>query len=514
MKYLLHTYGCQMNVRDAEAVAAGLEAAGHLPAVDEDDADLIIVNTCSVRGKAEDKAVGKLGILCAGKRTAPHRLVGVMGCMAQRRGAALLKKLPLLDFALGTRQQQALPALLHRLAAGEHGILLLDDAAATPRVPDAHLPGAISAYVTILLGCNRRCAYCVVPDVRGAEYSRPAKEIFAEVQQLAANGTREVTLLGQSVMNYGRANPIWEDGAPSTGGTRSRASAVTPERDTPFASLYPGGYHEDLPRLLEAVSAIPDLRRIRFTSGHPSGCTDELVRAMRDIPKVCAHLHLPVQSGSDRILGLMRRGYTAAQYLDAVARLRAAMPDFALTSDVIVGFPTETEEDFEATRRLMETAAFDNTYIFKYSPRPNTPAAAMKDDVPAAEKMRRNQVLLDDQDVRGQRLNEACVGRTLDVLAEGISLRNAQRWSGRSAGNKVVIFEPRPSIAPGDLVPVRITRAREQTLYGEVSGSCAASTRAVNGGCAVSIGATAPSLKNNGMPMTSPMTTNDAPQAQ
>jgi len=447
LKYLLHTYGCQMNVRDAEAVAACLEAAGHLPAVDEDDADVIIVNTCSVRGKAEDKAVGKLGLLCAGKRTAPHRLVGVMGCMAQRRGGALLQKLPLLDFVAGTRQQQAIPALLSRLAAGERGILLLDDPAAAPRVPDAHLPGAISAFVTILLGCNRRCAYCVVPDVRGAEHSRPATDILDEVRQLAIRGVREVTLLGQSVMNYGRSNPVWEHAAP-----------------------IPGGFREDLPRLLEAVSAIPDIRRIRFTSGHPSGCTDELVRAMRDIPKVCPHLHLPVQSGSDRILELMRRGYTAAQYLDAVARLRAALPDFALTSDVIVGFPTETEADFEATRRLMETAAFDNTYIFKYSPRPNTPAAAMKDDVPAAEKMRRNQLLLDDQDVRGQRLNEACVGRTLNVLVEGVSLRNDQRWSGRSPGNKVVVFERQPPLVAGDLVPVKITRAGPQVLYGEVVG--------------------------------------------
>ena len=447
MKYLLHTYGCQMNVRDAEAVAAGLEAAGHLPAVSEEDADLIIVNTCSVRGKAEDKAVGKLGLLCAGKRTAPHRRVGVMGCMAQRRGAALLKKIPQLDFVLGTRQQQAVPALLDRLAAGEHGILLLDDPAATPRVPDAHLSGSISAFVTILLGCNRRCAYCVVPDVRGAEYSRPATDILTEVRQLADHGVREVTLLGQSVMNYGRSNPVWEPAAAT------------------------GAFREDLPRLLEAVSTIPGIRRIRFTSGHPSGCTDELVRAMRDIPGICPHLHLPVQSGSDRILGLMRRGYTAAQYLDAVARLRTAMPDFALTSDIIVGFPSETEADFEATRRLAEAAGFDNTFIFKYSPRPNTPAAAMQDDVPPAEKMRRNQVLLDDQDVRGQRLNEASIGHTLEVLAEGVSLRNEQRWAGRSPGNKVVIFTPPPAIQAGALVPIRITRAREQTLYGEVADS-------------------------------------------
>ncbi|MFZ4394395.1 MAG: tRNA (N6-isopentenyl adenosine(37)-C2)-methylthiotransferase MiaB [Kiritimatiellia bacterium] len=445
MKYLLHTYGCQMNVRDAEAVAAILEAAGHLPAINEDDADLVLVNTCSVRGKAEDKAVGKLGLLCATKRTAPHRLVGVMGCMAQRRGAALRQKIPLLDFVVGTRQQQAIPAILDRLAAGERGIVQLDDPGVAPRVPDAHLSGGISAFVTILLGCNRRCAYCVVPDVRGAEYSRPAAEVLEEVRGLAARGVREVTLLGQSVMSYGRSNPVWERGAPS-----------------------PGGFREDLPRLLEAVSAIPGLCRIRFTSGHPSGCTPELVRAMREISLVCPHLHLPVQSGADRILGLMRRGYTAAEYLEAVARLREGRPDFALTSDVIVGFPTETAEEFDASRRLMEAAAFDNTYIFKYSPRPNTPAAAMPDDVLAGEKVRRNQVLLDEQDVRGQRLNEAYVGRTVEVLAEGVSLRNAQRWSGRTPTNKIVVFPHLPFIAAGDLVSVRITSAKPQALYGEI----------------------------------------------
>jgi tRNA-2-methylthio-N6-dimethylallyladenosine synthase len=248
-------------------------------------------------------------------------------------------------------------------------------------------------------------------------------------------------------MNYGRSNPVWD--APASSGA---------------------AFHEDLPRLLEALDAIPGLRRLRFTSGHPSGCTDELVRAMRDLPRVCPHLHLPVQSGSDRILALMRRGYTAAAYLEAVARLRGAMPDFSITSDVIVGFPSETEEDFEATRRLMATADFDNAFVFKYSPRPNTPAAKMTDDVPSAEKMRRNRILLDDLDVCGQRLNEAIVGRTLEVLVEGVSLRNERRWSGRTAGNKIVVFAPVPGMAPGDLAQVRIERAAPQTLHGTVCG--------------------------------------------
>jgi tRNA-2-methylthio-N6-dimethylallyladenosine synthase len=447
VKVLFHTYGCQMNARDSEAAAAGLQAAGHPPAVDEDDADLVIVNTCCVRGKAEHKALGKLGLLCAAKRGRPGLRVGAMGCMAQCRGASLLERFPGLDFVAGPRRAAALPEVVARLEAGGSGLLLPDDPDAAPSVPDRHLAGGPSAYVTILLGCNRRCAYCVVPDVRGPEYSRPADGILAEVRELAANGVKEVTLLGQSVMNYGRANPVWPDGAPA------------------------GAFREDLPRLLEAVGAIPGIRRIRFFSGHPSGCTPELVRAMRDLPAVCGHLHLPVQSGSDRILGLMRRGYTAAQYLDAVARLRQAVPDFGLTSDVIVGFPTETEEDFEATRRLAAAAAFDNAFVFKYSPRPGTPAAALRDDVPAAEKMRRNRVLLADLDVLGQQGNDRLVGRTLEVLAEGVSLRNARRWSGRTSGNKIVVFAPRPEMAAGDLVPVRIARAKPQTLYGEVVGA-------------------------------------------
>jgi tRNA-2-methylthio-N6-dimethylallyladenosine synthase len=435
-----------MNVRDSEAACALLEAAGHTKAQSENDADLIIVNTCSVRGKAEDKALGKLGLLCATKRERPGRIIGVMGCMAQRLGTGIFKRVPGLDFSVGTRRCGAIPRLVARVLAGEtaaHEISSPDD---IPDVPDAHNETGFSAFVTVLLGCNRRCAYCIVPDVRGPEFSRPAKEVVAEIAALVRHGIREVTLLGQSVMNYGRANPVWDVSAPAS----------------------PGGFTEPFARLLEAVAAIPGIARIRFTSGHPSGCTDQLVCAVRTLPQVCHHLHLPVQSGSDRILSLMRRGYTRADYLDAVRRLRSDMPDFALTTDVIVGFPGESDDDFEATRSLMSEADFDNAFIFKYSPRPGTPAAAWKDDVPEAEKMRRNQVLLEDQDVRGLAANQRLVGTSQDVLVEGTSLRNAARWSGRSPGNKIVIFDPRPGLQPGTLARVRILRAAPQTLYGEL----------------------------------------------
>ena len=435
-----------MNVRDSEAVTAMLIANGHTLAEKEDDADIVIVNSCSVRGKAEDKALGKLGLLCATKRDRPKRIIGLMGCMAQRLGAGIFKKIPALDFSVGTRQCCAIPRLVARAIAGETNICEIASPDILPDVPDAHNESGFSAFVTILLGCNRRCAYCIVPDVRGPEFSRPAAEVIAEITTLAKHGIREVTLLGQSVMNYGIANTVWPDDATSPNGL----------------------FTEPFPRLLEAVSAIPGIIRIRFTSGHPSGCTAELARAMRLFPNICHHLHLPVQSGSDRILQLMRRGYTRADYLVAVRRLREDMPEFSLTTDVIVGFPGETIEDFEDTRTLMDEAGFDNAFIFKYSPRPGTPAAAMKDDVSATEKMRRNQVLLADQDIRGEAMNQRLVGTVQEVLVEGPSLRNGKRWAGRSPGNKIVVFDPPPDLQPGTLAHIRITRAAPQTLYGEV----------------------------------------------
>ena len=433
-----------MNVRDSESVAVLLEATGHSRADSEADADVIIINTCSVRGKAEDKAIGKAGLLCVVKRDRPL-IVGVMGCMVQRLGESLFKKVPKLDFIIGARRQGSVPRVLARVVAGETRVAELGEASEIVDVPHGHLDGDHAAFVTILLGCNRRCAYCIVPDVRGPEYSRPAADILAEVRMLAQHGVREVTLLGQSVMNYGRVDRVWpDDGVPVSSFTE------------PFS------------RLLEAVAAVPGIRRIRFTSGHPSGCTDELVRVLRNIPQVCSHLHIAVQSGSDRILKRMRRGYTRGDYLAAVARLRSARPGFSLTTDIIVGFPGETDEDFELTRTLMEEAAFDNAYIFKYSPRPGTPAAAMKETVSETEKKRRNQVLLADQDRRGLALNEAWVGQKVEVLADGPSRRNATRWAGRSSGNKIVIFTNTGDVAAGDIVTVTIMRAAPQTLYGEV----------------------------------------------
>jgi tRNA-2-methylthio-N6-dimethylallyladenosine synthase len=441
----LKTYGCQMNERDSESVAGLLCRHGLTKAASESQADIIIVNSCSVRGKAEDKALGKLGLLVASRREFPHRVIGVMGCMVQRLGGAIFERVPGVDFAVGTRRHASIPGILEMVAAGEGPVLDAGMEEDSVEALTDHEEGGISAFVNILFGCNRRCANCIVPSVRGREWSRPADGILAEVAALAAAGVREVTLLGQSVMLYGARNEVW-----------------------PVEHVSAHGYLEPLPRLLEAVNAIPGIERIRFTSGHPTGCSAELCRAMAELSHVAAHLHIPVQSGSDRILKLMRRGYTAADYLDAAARLRAAVPDIVVTTDVIVGFPSETAAEFEETRQLMDRVGFDNAFIFKYSPRPGTPAAEMEDDVSEEEKKRRNQVMLADQDRRGMALNEAMVGTQIAVLVQGVSKRNTARWAGRSAGNKIVVFEPVDGLASGDMIEVSIERAMAQTLYGTI----------------------------------------------
>ncbi|MBN1556960.1 MAG: tRNA (N6-isopentenyl adenosine(37)-C2)-methylthiotransferase MiaB [Lentisphaerae bacterium] len=378
--FFIKTYGCQMNVRDSEAVSVLLESRGYRETDREDDADVVLVNTCSVRGKAEDKALGKLGLVAARKRERPGLYVGALGCMVQRLGAALFERVPALDLAAGPAALARLPALLESVRAGRRPVLDVATRGRGAETLTGHARGGQSAFVTILYGCDRRCTYCIVPSVRGPEWSRPADRVLAEVRNLAAGGCRRLTLLGQSVMAYGRRNAVWPAGYRS-----------------------PRGFEEPLPRLLEVVDAVDGVSHIEFTSGHPAGCTPELARAMAELPAVSPHLHLPLQSGSDRLLRLMRRGYTVAAYRAAVGRVRAAVPEVALTTDIIVGFPSETEADFDATRRLMREIGFDSAFIFKYSPRPGTVAAEWADDVPCEEKQRRNRILLEDQIRRSRR---------------------------------------------------------------------------------------------------------------
>ena len=449
MKFHIRTYGCQMNVRDTESVTVLLERHGYTLAQGEDDADIIIVNTCSVRGKAEDKALGKLGLMTARKRDAPKMIIGAIGCMVERLGDEIFKKIPRLDFAVGPEKLSDLPNVLNDVLAGRTNTI---DAGENQEILESaekltgHVKGRISEFINILFGCNRYCSYCIVPSVRGRERSRSGASIVKEVAGLTLSGVKEVTLLGQSVMSYGICNDVW-----------------------PSDYVSPGGFKEPLARLLEAVAKIDGIERIRFTSGHASGCSDELIRAMAEIPKVCKHMHLPIQSGSDRILKMMGRGYTVEEYLDAVARLRSAVDGLAVTTDIIVGFPTETEEDFQMTMGIMNKIGFDNAFIFKYSTRPGTKAAEWDDDILYDEKVRRNKVLLEDQNLRGLKINEALIGKSLEVLVEGVSPRNSSRWLGRTSSNKIVVFDPPEGIKSGDLVNVSIERAMAQTLYGTVS---------------------------------------------
>jgi len=446
MKFLLHTYGCQMNVRDSEAVEALMISAGHEKVENESEAELVIINSCTVRQKAEEKAVGKAGNLLA-----EGKIVGLMGCAVQRMGAEVFKRLPKLHFAVAPRCFGLIPKIV---AEADYPHLELSEDE-VPTGLDAHPVtrragtfAAVQSYVTVLLGCDNRCSYCIVPDVRGHEYSRPAKEVIAEVKCLVERGVKEICLLGQSVLRYGVRNRAWAADEPNE-----------------------GGFHEAFPRLLWELDKIEGLERIRFTSAHPKGCTDELLRVYRECPKVCRHLHLPVQSGSDRVLSEMGRHYTRAEYLDAVAKLHAFDPEFSVTTDVIVGYPGETEEDFEATRSLMDEAGFDNAFVFKYSPRPGTRSAALPDDVPTEEKERRDQVLLADQEIRGQRRNDRLVGTVREVMVEGPSKRNAARWSGRDSGNRIVVWDVSDSVPAhpiGSVVRVRILEAHPQILIGEL----------------------------------------------
>ena len=421
-----------MNVRDSEAVESLMTAAGHEKAAGEDDAEVVIINSCTVRQKAEEKAVGKSGnMIAAGKIT------GMMGCAVKRMGEDIFKRLPKLHFAVGPRAFGLIPKIV---SEGKYPVLELGEDV-VPVGMDAHVDTGWQSFVTVLLGCDNRCSYCIVPDVRGHEYSRPAKEVIAEVAALAKRGVKEVCLLGQSVLRYGIRNKAWDDAE-----------------------------GEAFPRLLRALNEIEGLERIRFTSAHPKGCTDELIQVYRDCPKVCRHLHLPVQSGSDRILAEMGRRYTRGEYLAAVAKLREFDPEFAVTTDVIVGYPGETEEDFNQTRSLMEEAGFDNAFIFKYSPRPGTRSAALEDEVSKEEKERRDQVLLADQELRGQKRNDKLVGTVREVLFEGPSKRKADRFSGRDSGNRIVVWDKPENCsampALGDKIKLEILEAHPQILIG------------------------------------------------
>ena len=446
----IKTYGCQMNARDSEAVAAMLRARGYRIVHDEDECDIMLLNTCSIRDLAEQKAIGKAGYMAARKRRRPDFILGVLGCMAQNRGAALLDQLPDLDLIVGTQKFHQVPGYLDNLrAARDAGVpvasTIIDvaaEAGSQNTIRDHVLADRqVTAFVSIQQGCNMDCTFCIVPKTRGDERSRPLEDIEAECRALVQNGVREITLLGQIVTSYGR-RAAGQPKAP-TGGV------------TPFVQL------------LERLHEIDGLARLRFTSPHPRGFKQDLVEAYGRLPKLCPYVHLPLQSGSDRILRAMNRPYTRERYLEVVAALRAVRPDMTFSTDIIVGFPGETEEDFAQTRELFAAVNYDMAYIFKYSVRSGTPAAVMPGQVPEEVKEVRNQTLLRLLEANSRRRNHALVGTVQEVLVEGPD-RKGLRYQGRTPGNRTVHF-PAAERLIGELAPVRVDRATTAALYGELA---------------------------------------------
>lgn len=433
----IETFGCQMNAVDSERAATKLRAAGYELAARADDADVVLFNTCSVRARAEQKVFNRMGELRRGPK-AP--LVGVMGCVAQLEGEALFAAAPELRLVAGTRATDRLPALLARARAGEQRVLDLGERQLEEHwdVSPVERLSPHVAFVPIIEGCNKFCTYCIVPYSRGREWSRPAAEIVREIEQLRALGYKEVQLIGQNVNSY---RPKTDAGLEGYNGA------------TPFA------------RLLRAVAAT-GMPRIKYTTSFPRDFHPDIVRAMDEHENLCDWIHLPVQSGSDRILRAMRRGYKVADYLKRVEAIKLARRRYALTSDIIIGFPGETAEDFAATLRLVEQCEFHSLYIFKYSERPRTPAALLADDVSDNEKSARFQELEELQKGIQARVFQSYVGREVAVLVEGESARVQADMTGHSACNKVVNFPGAAALA-GQIVPVRITEAKAHSLYGE-----------------------------------------------
>jgi len=421
-----------MNKLDSEVVAACLLEAGYAPTESPREADVILVNTCSVRQHAEDKAWSLLGSLRRRKQERPELVIGVIGCMAQKERERIQERMPHVDLVCGPMELDRLAELVEEVRARRERVLAVGEGhvGRAPRVVSRR-PNRFQAFVAIMRGCDNYCAYCVVPYVRGREESRPPDEIVAEVQALVADGVREVTLLGQNVNSYGRT---LGDGT----------SLVT---------------------LLRRLDAIEGLVRLRFVTSHPKDATDELFRAMAELPSVCPHLHLPAQSGSNRVLRDMNRRYTREHYLERIARLRELVPGVEVASDFIVGFPGETDAEFEETADLVRQVEFQNCFIFKYSPRAGTRAAELPDDVPWRVKQERNRRLLAIQEAIMRRRNAAMVGRTVEVLVEGASHRDPAHLTGRTSANHIVVFPGDPALA-GQISPVRLVASTPLTLFG------------------------------------------------
>lgn len=450
-KVFIKTYGCQMNVRDSEQVSQMFLERGYTMTPEEREADVILINTCSVRDQAEQKALGKMAHMGSYREKRPHLVYGFMGCMAQSRGSELLQDVPHTDLVVGTQKYHKVvdhvdallrPRLERRMDDLVTSIVDVEEENASQNTIRDHVLAEkqATAFVSIMQGCNMKCTFCIVPQTRGEERGRPIPEIVEEVRRLAGRGVKEVTLLGQIVNLYGRHEFPAVDGK------------------SPFVQL------------LEAVHEIPEIERIRFTSPHPIGYKDDLIRAFTYLPKLASHIHFPMQSGSDRILKLMHRPYKAAKFEELCLRMREARPGLGITTDVIVGFPGETDEDYRETRNLVERLEFDNAFIFRYSKRRNTPAAEMDEAIQIPERVKeaRNQDLLALVNAIALRKNQPYVGQTVEVLCEGPSKTNPHRLSGRTSSNKIVIFEGNAERHIGELVRVRVCETTGFSLYGEL----------------------------------------------
>jgi tRNA-2-methylthio-N6-dimethylallyladenosine synthase len=436
----IKTYGCQMNERDSEAVAAQFVARGYSLAKSEKSADVILLNTCSVRDQAEQKALNKMQNLAAETaRRRPDTILGFLGCMAQSRGQELVND-HRADLVIGTQKFHRTVDYVDDLRAGRRETVVDVEAeqGSEATIKEHILSGkksGVTGFVSIMQGCNQYCTFCIVPYTRGEERSRSIEDIVAECRALVAQGCKEVTLLGQIVTSYGKREI----------GTRDGKSAFV--------------------QLLEAVHEIEALERIRFTSPHPKGYGDDLVEAYNRLPKLCESAHIPVQSGSDRLLKLMHRGYTRERFVSIIQKLRSAKPQIGLTTDLIVGFPGETEEDFEQTMSLAREVEFDNSYLFKYSPRKDTPAAAMPDQVPQEVREERHARLLTQINEVAQKRYDRFLNARVQILVEGPSRRNPARLEGRTRCNKIVVFEgSERHIA--QLMDLNIQRVGSFTLYG------------------------------------------------
>ena len=430
-RFLVETWGCQMNLHDSEKLSGSLKGLGLSPTERDDEADVFILNTCSVREKAQEKVFARLSRMSALKRERPI-IIGVTGCVAQQEGDAILERAPLVDFVLGTQSLVQLPEVLATVSATRERVVEIGRHPENLDIPPEQIEriGGVKAFVTIMEGCDNFCTFCIVPFTRGRERCRPIDSIVNEVEALARAGYREVQLLGQNVNSYRQSS----DGAP-------------------------------FEELLDAVHTVEGIERLRFTSPHPKDFGAPLMARFRDLEKLCPHMHLPAQSGSNSMLQRMNRGYTRESFLNKVARSRELVPDLALTTDLIVGFPGESDGDFEATLGLVDEVGFDGIYSFKYSERPFTYASREQvDDVPEAVKAKRLDELQSHQKQIQLRKNAAFVGQRVEVLVEGRSRKVAHELSGRTPHNRVVNFQGESR--PGATIPVTVTRYGANSLFG------------------------------------------------